>query len=719
MEENSLLVDFFRLLFGETLGWLCIATESSVRGDFRQRYFQWPLQESELLTYINREKSKKNVWFGVNLFDRKERLKESCIPGSILWADLDSCPPDDIEPKPQIVIESSSGRYQALWKLNEDIDPEIAEDYSRRIYGRYKQNGVDSGWALTKLLRVPFTYNFKQAYQKPQVKLIRAVAREPLDVTILDELSFVLTTPEDKLEDESIPELLDHEEVIARHRNRLEERGFARIWKIDPVKGERSQRLWNLICICLESGLTKEETYAIAYNSTVNKYRLDNRPERYLWREVQKASLQLTNFTVLADSIPFEMPELIPGDRYKLGSSLVERYIRWAKVVTDAVPRYHELTVFVVLSCLLAGNLRLDTSFGTIHPNLWGLVLGETSLCRKTTAMRLGVDILEFIDKDVLLGTDGSSEGIVKELANRPGRTSLFYRDEIVGLMDSMRDKKYQAGMPQLFTQLYDGTSVRRVLAKDTVYAEQPVFIFFGGGITDQFYTSVSEDFIYSGFLPRFLIVAGMTDKSRLRRLGPPTQESSEEKQHIYAKMHELYHNYMSEVDVQIAGQPALEPAPTVALLTSDAYNLYGDINDRLLEAAEKSPNPSLAIPTFERLCISLLKMAMLSAATRQEPNDFQIEVTDLDIRRASKYVQEWGWDTIDVISNVGQTVAMKIIDKAHRYVMTHPETTRSTMLRAMNLTKRQIMEIEETLEARGHMRVIPEGRGRRYQAIN
>jgi len=625
-----------------------------------------------------------------------------------------------VEPKPQVVIESSPGRYQALWRVDEDIDPKIAEDYSRRIYSQYRDNGVDSGWALTKLLRVPFTQNFKPEYNKskPKVKLIRAL-EETLGVDVFDQLSFTRASDEDKLEDAAVPKVADDADaIIARHFGRLSERGFPHVWGIDAVKGERSSKLWNLICICLEAGLTEEETYTVAYHSTVNKYRIDNRPDRYLWREVKKAALQLKNFTVLGNAVPFEMPELIPGDNYKLGSSLIERYIRWGTKVTDAVPRYHELTVFIVLSSLLAGNIKLETSFGTVRPNLWGLIFGESTLCRKTTAMRLGIDILEFVDTDVLLGTDGSAEGIIKELSSRPGRTSMFYRDEVVGLMNSMRDKKYQAGMPQLFTQLYDGTPVKRVLAKESVYAQSPVFIFFGGGITDQFYTAVGEDFVHSGFLPRFLVVAGVTDKSRLRRLGPPTQENQDEKQHIYAKMHELYHRYMIEEDVQIAGLPAMEPAETVAFMNKEAYDLYGDINDRFTEGAEKAPNPSLAIPTFERLSMSLLKMAILAAATRQEPDELRIEVTELDIRRACKYVQEWGWDTIDVITHVGQTIAMKTIDRCHRYIQTHSGTTRSTMMRALNLNKRQIIEIEETLEARGHIRVLPQGRGKIYEAI-
>jgi hypothetical protein len=170
--------------------------------------------------------------------------------------------------------------------------------------------------------------------------------------------------------------------------------------------------------------------------------------------------------------------------------------------------------------------------------------------------------------------------------------------------------------------------------------------------------------------------------------------------------------------EVEIFGVEAGMPMETVAEMTPEAYQLYGEINDRMIEAAYNSPDEGKALPTLERMSMSLLKMAILAAAVRQEPDDFQIGVTDLDIRRAAKYIQRWGQYSLDVLSNIGQTVAMRTIDKAHRYIMDHPGTTRSTMMRGMNLTKRQMQEIEETLEARGHIHIAQSGGGRIYKAI-
>lgn len=715
VSDRELRVDFFKFLFGSKRGYICIATESAVKGDFKQSFFQWPTEDSKLLTYITKQQATKNVWFCVNLLHRKSRKKEDhpFLPGNVLWADLDECPPDVIEPKPQVVIESSPDRYQALWLIDEELDPQIAEDYSRRIYTQYKDNGVDSGWGLGKLLRVPYTHNLKYD-NKPLVSLTRA-----LTDTLPSELFEALTKTTDIVaEDAELPEIRDADTIIAQNFVELRKNRFWGVWDSEPTADDDwSKMLWNLIHICIESKLTKEETYSVASASNVNKYRRDNKPARYLWRDVLKAAKQHEGFN--AFSRPFEMPELIPGEKYKLGQrTFVEEYSAWAQEATDACPQYHDLTAFMLLSSLLAGNIRLETSYGTVRPNLWGLILGDSTLTRKSTAMRMGMDIIDFIDRDILLATDGSVEGLLTGLQGRPERTSMFFRDEIVGFFDSIRKKDYLAGMPQMLTQLYDGGYIARRLRKELIIVTNPVFIFFGGGIKDQMYTAVEESFVYSGFLPRFLIVSGNTDLSRIRHEGPPTPEILEKRQKIYNRLHSLYNSYVTVKDVEILGETNQISQDVEATLTEDAWVLYNEISDRMVSAATMTPNSGLALPTFERLTKSLQKMAILIAASRHDPDDGPIEVGDKDIRRAAKYIQEWGNYTIEVLMNIGQTVAQRKLDKTLIYIAERPGTLRSDVMRALNLGKREMQEIEETLDARGQLQVSPHGRGRIYTAL-
>lgn len=720
-QERKLRANFFKFVFGEKVGYICISTESAVKGDWRNRFFQWPIEESELLTHVaNSVKANKNVWFGVNLLSRKERKKNACLDDNLLWADLDECAPENITPQPQVVIESSPNRWQAIWRLDETIDPKIAEDYSRRLAYQYSNNGSDiSGWDLTQLLRVPFTNNLKYP-DRPQVRLIRAI-EDLLPTEIFDAISQTPITEADAVEDASVPELGDTDKIIADNVIALKANRFVEQWGYEPSDTDDwSKLLWRLILTCLESGLSKEETFTLAWESSVNKYKRDSRPQRYLWRDVLKASEKITSFEIIASQAKFEMPELIPGDKYKFrDKSFIDMYADWGGVATDAPKQYHELSAFIVLSCLLAGNIKLETSYGTVVPNIWGLILGDSTLTRKSTAMRMATDIIDFIDRDILLATDGSAEGILTGLQGRPGRTSMFFRDEVVGLFDSIRKKDYLAGIPQMFTQLYDGGVVARRLRKELITVSDPVFIFYGGGIKDQFFVSVDEQFVYSGFLPRFMIVTGDTDLSKLRRIGPPTTEVVEQRQEVYKRLAEMYKEYAIVGDVEILGVQSKGPIHVNATMSPEGWELYGDISERVTESAYNSPNQGLALPTFERMNVSMLKMAMLISASRQVPsNEGEIEVKVEDLRRAAMYVQTWGNHTIEVIANVGQTVIGRVLDRALKHIREHPGISRSDVSRVMNLTKRQMQEVEETLQDRGQISVAVHGRGRAYKAV-
>src|SRR6185295_16082845 len=160
----------------------------------------------------------------------------------------------------------------------------------------------------------------------------------------------------------------------------------------------------------------------------------------------------------------------------------------------DAAWQYHQAGAFVALSSLLAGSVRLPTSFGTVIPNLWFMILADTTLTRKSTAMDLVMDLLLEIDTDCVLATDGSIEGLMTSLSMRPGRASIFLRDEFSGLLDAMVRKDYYAGMAETFTKLYDGKFQKRILRKDIIEVKDPVLIFFAGGIKNKTMSLVTHE---------------------------------------------------------------------------------------------------------------------------------------------------------------------------------------------------------------------------------
>lgn len=112
-----------------------------------------------------------DLYFCPVVFSGNKRRKEFALPTNILWSDLDPVHPESCRIRPSIAWESSPGRYQALWFLDQEVDPETAAQLSKRI--AYADGGDKGGWDLTQVLRLPGSKNFKYP-MKPEVRLLWA-----------------------------------------------------------------------------------------------------------------------------------------------------------------------------------------------------------------------------------------------------------------------------------------------------------------------------------------------------------------------------------------------------------------------------------------------------------------------------------------------------------------------------------------------------------------
>lgn len=722
--ESGLRQAFFEYLFGDEVGYVCICIQPpDDKNAFRQTFFLWPEQAKALDQFVEIHKANKHVWFGVNLLSVAERKAHFCKIHNLVWSDLDKANPEYVLPKPPCVIQSSPNRFQAIWRLDDSIDPYLAQEFSKKIAYKYKDIGADiTGWDLTQILRVPFTTNFKYT-NNPMVLLLNA-AESLTPVQEFESLEVEIpVTEDDPLIEEMPTDLPELANVIYKYQGKLRATAFYELFDSDPPESaDWSGMMWRLINISFEAGMAKEEVFAIVTEAKCNKYKRDDRPIRYLWREVLKAFYQQRRIGVImsGEFKPLVMPLLLtPDEAEKLPRTFIDEYRDWAKESTDAIEDYHNLAAFMLLSFFTSGNVRLPTSSGLVVPNLWGLILGDSTLTRKSTSMRLAMDLLTDIDSSLILASEGSSEGILMGLAGRPNRVSIFYRDEVTGFFDGLVKKDYLAGMQQLFTKLYDVPSIeRRILRKEIYEIINPVFIFFGGGIKDRFFQLVSEDFITSGFVPRFILVSGETDISRIRRTGPPTAKLTEARGQIKDQLADLYESYRLTAPKNIGGQQIDQPINVMANLTDDAWARYGDIEEAMMTAGNENPLKNLANPTFNRLTASLLKMSVLLAASRQIPKDGEITVELNDILSAASYIQHWGDYSIDMILNSGRSVVQRAIERARRAIKANPGIMRGTLAKNHDLSKREMDDIVATLVDRGEIRTEQAGRGIRLWHI-
>lgn len=722
-DTNKRREAFLRKVFGsaKTLneGYFCIAYGPKNRDPkrFREEFFKYPDEIPAALDLINTVFQGNNVWFCPQLMSRRKRVKESVSRTPTAWADLDTCEPENLYIAPSVIIESSPGRYQGLWHFDSEVEPDVAESLSQRIAYAHADDGCDrTGWDLTQLLRMPWTYNYKYA-TTPIVKVIEANQKKyrptdwDRDYPEVEGFEHGPSVP--------LPETtgLDADELMENNRLRMSPTIW-RLYQEELPPGERSEALWKLLMYLFEAGFDGPRVFVIAQEAKCNKYEdRGDQARQQLWKDVLRAqSLHQQNTDAFSVKDYIEGSLVSDEERQWVASTptFIERYIEWAKSLGDAAPQYHQAGAFTILSALLSGVVILPTSFGTVKPNLWFMILADTTLTRKSTAMDISMELLAEIDDDAIMATDGSIEGLLTSLGTRPSRPSIFLRDEFSGLLEMITKKDYYAGMPELLTKLYDGKLQKRLLRKETIEVRDPCLLVFAGGIKNKITGLLTFEHVSSGFMPRFIFITAESDITRVRPLGPPTDWIDSNRTAIIDELQDLYDYYHQTIAMTISGTDIAidEHVKFKAELTPEAWARYNKIEAEMLDVGLASNRPDIMTPVYDRLSKSMLKAAILLSCTRQKNNPVVVE--EQDIVRAAVYGESWRMYVREVMNNVGLGEQERKLFNILGQIQRKPGVGRSYIMQAYHLTARDASQILETLEQRGLITRQKAGRAER-----
>lgn len=710
------LEDFFAAAFGETEGYCCIATKHS-SGKFDEHFFKYPEQAEAIVRTVRARALAEDVYFCPQLTNVAKRVKTNVELCASIWADLDNCEPSNLHVAPTCAWQTSPGRYQAIWSLDEAVDPEDAEEISRRIaYGHTDQGSDRSGWDLTQLLRVPGTRNYKygQGAEAPQVRIVAWNDNK----YALEAFSSYPQVEGYEYLDIPFPDFIPEkgEEILERNRFKINGAVFSLYHRAPET--DRSSALFRLEMYCLEANLSAAETFQVCRDSACNKFE-DNHLR--LWKDICRAQGRHKDQIRVATLPPSSEPSLVTDiEKAEVlrDDSFVERYVEWAKTVGDAAWQYHEAGAFIMLSSILSGSLRLPTSYGAVLPNLWFMILADTTLTRKSTAMDLATDIVMEVDESILMATDGSLEGLMTSLQARAGKPSLFLRDEFTGFMEQMGKKDYLSGMKEFLTKLYDGRQQKRLLRKEEIIIRDPRLIMFAGGIKSKMQRIVTSEDVESGFMPRFIFITAESDPKRVKPLGPPVEVSTEGRDVIVAELRRIRDTYVLTEPIMLGDKVVgVRDRVQDVKMTAEAWLRYNQVEQTLtdLGVSAGSELVETLVPMYVRLAVNILKAALLLAASRCED---QVVVGVQDIVRAASYGDVWRRYAQDIIVNVGKGSAEHKIGLVLNAIQKKKTFPRSKLMQTYHLTAREMDDISKTLIQRGLITDGGAGRAMVYNTV-
>lgn len=658
---------FFDTLFGHAPepGWVTLATypngvfdPTPGVGPTRETWFRWPDQRADLVVTANMRKDH-DLYVCPVLFKDKPgrrsntdgtetrvggRRKDNAQWLGVVYADADQAQPSAFKLKPSITVETSPGSHHLYWKVTDNGDVVRLTRSGRAM--AYAHPGCDlGGWDITQLLRVPGTHNNKPSLSEGW----RVAARSSDLAYTVEEIERVYPTSQApaqgaELGTESLPiKLPDYALCYAKVSENtriidlLNTPGRA---PTSTQQGNRSELMWRLIKDLARAGMTKEEAFVLSWPAKANKFRIEGRPRAFWWQQVVKCyeDLHLEQAAEAEDtkSEQIQLRDkavylLTPTERAAMPTTWIDRYKAWASTKTDANLGFQEAAAWTVLSCVYGEFGKPATKFDSGNLNLWMMVLGGTTLSRKSTVRGMMLKALRHVSDEVYdydLGSNATTEGLHGALLDRPGWSSLFHRDEVHGMNEEASKKSYLAGMQEFLTELYDGLVQGKLRADSTKNAKgaSTNFVMYLTGATDHVIDSYKLTDFASGHLARFMYVYAEPptmneDNLYIQQAEEPDKDAKVQLTYG-APVDRPYQHLMSELvkGRDFWGSKIERGNQQMVFWEADAWKRFNEIQTRAMLWANEHTHSKALLPTTQRSVISMIKMATLLAMSEQAP---------------------------------------------------------------------------------------------------
>lgn len=369
-------------------------------------------------------------------------------------------------------------------------------------------------------------------------------------------------------------------------------------------------------------------------------------------------------------------------------SLFLEPYLSYASHLTDAPRAYHEAVGLLLLSVSVGRRLWMPLRQKHLYPNIWVILLGNTTTHRKSTAIEIGVSLLS-AKKVSFAPQDSSPEALIEYLSNHP--VCIYIRDEFGGFLADM-EKKYMTGTKEFLCKIFDCSKQPywRSLRSVTFTIRKPCLSLLAATTRTRFIEYINRDDLLSGFVPRFLISVG--DKTEWKPVSHETSKDKTSKERL------------KTILAKIAGTKYCEVR--IADSALDFYNTW-------LRGWEAQSIGEVYLDEmggfYGRSADYALKFAALYWVDDPERKE-KIEIRHIKkgIQTAEKHL-DYARCIVEEIMKC-ESKGIDIVNKVAQLIKRYNRLDHSTLLRNSNLTANDLRSALETLVQRSDVETKYEG---------
>jgi hypothetical protein len=505
--------------------------------------FKYPEQLDEMVKFAA-EHSNEDLYISPLVYGdernpengKVRRTPENALMSNTIYQDSDTCTPDSFRLPPSIHVQSSAGRYQDFWVLNEPIPATEAATISHKIATAHKDDGSDpSSWSANKVLRIPFSHNTSHGLPEDVTVEYSGMVYDSLDIAgAYDDVDLVeraiIRLPADVSydTDQDLPDYATALDKLPRDFD-------ANILiKEVPDGTDRSRLRYRLLADLFRAGtLSFEEVLSLAWHAPASrKWREDPRNLRGLIAEALKAQEEVSyepgrteldqgEFDDEGESNQ-DWPSLLSdAERSAIqgDDNWLRRYDEWTRSKLGRVYNgpYCRMDAWQILSSAFSDLGFIPRGNGPEYLNLYSLTIGPSGSGKSQSlkSYKTVEDELFEADKGWYIGSNASPNALHEHLLGRDNKFSCLLADEAHGWFNQVNNQQWADGIYENLALYYDGEIPPMLRTGNREISGKSAKAFFNIHLRgtlkgDMSITNVlTRHMFYSGFLARFIWTIG------------------------------------------------------------------------------------------------------------------------------------------------------------------------------------------------------------------